>query len=57
MTYRIIFRDFETQQSLKTYMLFDLESTQHSHFIHDDGGFWSTSKGYKVQFLSHHQVK
>ncbi len=51
---QIDFGIFETEQALMTCLLFDLDSSQHLHLIDgDDGGFWSASKGYKVQLSSH----
>ncbi|MFK7854418.1 MAG: DUF3095 domain-containing protein [Granulosicoccus sp.] len=40
---------FETEQALMTCLLFDLDSSQHLHFIDgDDGGLYSASKGLKA---------
>ncbi len=51
---QIDFGIFETEQALMTCLLFDLDSSQHLHLIDgDEGGFWSASKGYKVQLSSH----
>jgi len=45
---RIDFGCFDTRQALMTCLLFDLESSEHLHFIDgDDGGFWSASRGLK----------
>lgn len=45
---KIDFGIFETNQALMTCLLFDLESSEHLHFIDgDDGGFWSASAGLK----------
>ena len=53
---QIDFGIFETEQALMTCLLFDLDSSQHLHLIDgDDGGFWSASKGYKVQLSSHNK--
>ncbi|ASJ70808.1 DUF3095 domain-containing protein [Granulosicoccus antarcticus] len=55
---QIDFGIFETEQALMTCLLFDLESSQHLHFIDgDEGGFWSAAKGYKVQLSSHDPVQ
>ncbi len=44
------FRIFETEQAFMTCMLFDLESSQHLHFIDGvDDEFWSAAKEHKVQ--------
>lgn len=49
----IDFGIFETRQALMTCLLFDLESSEHLHFIDgDEGGFWSASKGLKSQLMS-----
>lgn len=46
---------FETKQALMTCLLFDLESSEHLHFIDgDDGGLWSASKGLKSHKTSRH---
>ncbi len=45
---------FETEQALMTCLLFDLESSQHVHFVDgDDGGFCSASLEFKQQLASH----
>lgn len=45
---QIDFGLFETDQALMTCLVFDLESSQHLHFIDgDDGGFWSAARDYK----------
>lgn len=45
---------FETEQALMTCLLFDLESSQHLHFIDgDDGGFWSAAREFKRRLTSH----
>lgn len=45
---------FETEQALVTCLLFDLNSSQHVHFIDgDNGGFCSASLEYKQQLASH----
>ena len=45
---------FETEQALMTCLLFDLNSSQHVHFIDgDNGGFCSASLEYKQQLASH----
>ncbi|MFT6305985.1 MAG: hypothetical protein ACI82O_004340 [Patiriisocius sp.] len=45
---------FETEQALITCLLFDLNSSQHLHFIDgDNGGFCSASLEYKQQLASH----
>ena len=44
---------FETEQALMTCLLFDLNSSQHLHFIDgDNGGFCAASLGYKQQLAS-----
>lgn len=44
---------FETEQALMTCLLFDLNSSQHLHFIDgDNGGFCSASLEYKQQLAS-----
>ncbi len=51
---QIDFGIFETEKALMTCLLFDLESSQHLHFIDGDkGGFWSAAKEYKLQVSSH----
>ncbi|MGQ7847265.1 DUF3095 domain-containing protein [Granulosicoccus sp. 3-233] len=51
---QIDFGIFETEKALMTCLLFDLESSQHLHFIDgDNGGFWSAAKEYKLQVSSH----
>ncbi len=51
---QIDFGIFETEKALMTCLLFDLESSQHLHFIDgDEGGFWSAAKEYKLQVSSH----
>lgn len=43
----------ETRQALMTCLLFDLESSEHLHFIDGDGGgFWSASIGLKSQMTA-----
>lgn len=45
---------FETEQALMTCLLFDLNSSQHVHFIDgDNGGFTSASHSFKKQLASH----
>lgn len=40
----------ESKQALMTCLLFDLEASEHLHFIDgDDGGFWTASSGLKSQ--------
>lgn len=47
---------FETKQALMTCLIFDLDSSQHVHFVDgDNGGFTSASLQYKEQVASHHQ--
>lgn len=44
---------FETEQALMTCLLFDLESSQHLHFIDgDNGGLYTASKGLKAHLAS-----
>ncbi|MFT5046053.1 MAG: hypothetical protein ACI8UP_003031 [Porticoccaceae bacterium] len=44
---------FETEQALMTCLLFDLNSSQHLHFIDGgNGGFCSASLEYKQQLAS-----
>ena len=51
---QIDFGFFETEQALMTCLLFDLNSSQHVHFIDgDNGGFTSASHSYKKQLASH----
>ncbi|MFK7857530.1 MAG: DUF3095 domain-containing protein [Granulosicoccus sp.] len=52
----IDFGIFETRQALMTCLLFDLDSSEHLHFIDgDDGGFWSASRGLKSHLTSRNQ--
>jgi len=45
---------FETDQALMTCLVFDLESSQHLHFIDgDNGGFSAASVEFKQQLASH----
>lgn len=44
---------FETEQALMTCLLFNLESSQHLHFIDgDNGGLYTASKGLKAHLAS-----
>lgn len=50
----VVFGFFETEQALMTCLLFDLNSSQHVHFIDgDNGGLCSASLEYKQQLASH----
>ena len=47
----IEFGVFDTEEALITCLLFDLESSQHLHFVDgNNGGLWSASQGLKQQF-------
>lgn len=47
---------FETEQALMTCLLYDLESSNHLHFVDgDDGGLWSASTQLKKQLLKPHE--
>lgn len=48
----------KSKQALMTCLLFDLESSEHLHFIDgDDGGFWSASKGLKSHLTSRREQR
>ena len=52
-TGQVDFGLYETERALMTCLLFDLEASQHLHFIDgDNGGFYSASIGLKEQIAS-----